>query len=191
MAHTELQEKFLSILPRVETHGRVYFRFKDPEARDECVAEMVALAWWWFCRLAARGKDATAFPSALAGFAARAVNAGRKLAGMDRAKDVLSPRAQRIHAFYAQALPEFDTSEDNEGLDALVDSRHPSRQAGFGIDYGQYLARLGRRDRLMVVLMASGETTQDLATGFRVSPSRISQKRREFVDRWHEMHAGV
>src|SRR4051794_18848642 len=77
-----LQQAFLSIVPRIERHGRVSFRnVRCPDTQAEAISEMVALSWRWFRQLAERGKDATAFPSALATFAARAVRSGRRLCG--------------------------------------------------------------------------------------------------------------
>src|SRR5262245_22957703 len=84
-----LHATFLAILPRITEHGKVYFRhLKCPHAKEEALAEMRALSWLWFVRLAERGKDATHFVIALATFAARAVRSGRKVSGMDCAKDV-------------------------------------------------------------------------------------------------------
>ena len=103
-----LQATFLSsVLPKVVSHGRVSFRhLRSADRKEEAVAEMVALAWAWHLRLAERGKDATRFPTALATFAARAVRSGRRLAGMDRAKDVLSPLAQQRRGFAVGKLPD-------------------------------------------------------------------------------------
>ena len=97
VALARLQAAFLaSVLPKVLAHGRVYFRhLRSAELKEEYIAEMVALAWKWHLRLAQRGKDATQFPTAIASFAARAVRSGRRLAGMERTKDVLSPLAQQ------------------------------------------------------------------------------------------------
>jgi hypothetical protein len=51
-----LQAAFLAlVLPKVLSHGRVYFRHLRAERREECIAEMVALAWKWHRRLAERG----------------------------------------------------------------------------------------------------------------------------------------
>jgi hypothetical protein len=54
-----LHTAFLNILPRIQLHGDVYFRHRKPDRREEAVAEMIALAWRWFIRLAEQGKDAT------------------------------------------------------------------------------------------------------------------------------------
>lgn len=54
----ELQFAFLTLLPRIETHARIYFRhLKCPDRKQDCVQEVIALAWKWFVRLAERGKD--------------------------------------------------------------------------------------------------------------------------------------
>src|SRR5262249_45955316 len=102
----ELHAAFLTILPRIELHGRCFFRHKKGEKRDEAVAEMVALAWKSFVNCARNGKDATTFPMALARFAAQAVHNGRRLCGQEKIKDVLSPRAQQEHNFTVVSLPE-------------------------------------------------------------------------------------
>src|SRR5262245_23693192 len=75
-----LKAGFNSMLPKIHQHAWIYFRdIKCPDQRADRVAETVALAWKWYCRLAARGKDATGFPTAFAIMAARAVKSGRRL----------------------------------------------------------------------------------------------------------------
>ena len=91
-------------MPRIERHGRVYFRgLKDADKLEEAIAEMVALSWKWFLRLVERGRDPARFPSAIAAFAARAVRSGRRLCGQERAGDVLSPLARRRRGFAVPA----------------------------------------------------------------------------------------
>jgi hypothetical protein len=58
-------------------------------------AEVLAISWKWWLRLVERGKNPEEFVSAIATFAVKQVRSGRRLAGQDKAKDVLSPRAQR------------------------------------------------------------------------------------------------
>ena len=101
-----LHTAFLRIAPRIELHGRVWFRgLKCLDTREDCICEMLALAWRWFLRLIAQGKDPLQFPSALADFAARAVKAGRRLCGKHKSKDVLNPLAQHRHDLVVEALP--------------------------------------------------------------------------------------
>ena len=44
----QLQDQFLSILPRIDTQARCYFRYlrhENPDKHEECVAETIAIAW--------------------------------------------------------------------------------------------------------------------------------------------------
>ena len=181
-----LQAAFLSVVPRIELHGRVCFRTKSWLDREEAIAEMVALCWKWFVRLAERGKDATRFPSVLATFAARAVNSGRRLAGSCKAKDVLSPVAQRRHGFTIGRLPEISTLNGNPLFDALHDNtRSPvPEQVTFRLDFPAWLAALGPRDRKIAQDMAQGHRTGELADAYGLSPARVSQLRRQFYLGW-------
>src|SRR5262245_62940342 len=99
-----LHADFLSVLPRIEAHGRCYFRHvKCHHRKEEYLAEMRALCWLWFVRLVRRGKDVLAFVSVLASYAARAVHRGRRLCGHGRAKDAMSPSGQRRHGFRVES----------------------------------------------------------------------------------------
>jgi hypothetical protein len=111
------------VLPRVERHGRVYFRHvRCPDRKEELLAELRGLAWQWYVRLVRRGKDVRAFVSALAPFAARAVNSGRRVCGHERKQEVLSPVAQRTKGFAVGKLPDFSTLNGNPLEDALVEN---------------------------------------------------------------------
>jgi hypothetical protein len=183
-----LHDRFLSLLPAVERHGRVYFRHLRCRHRlEEALAEMAAMTWKWFLRLAEQGKDAADFPTALAAFAARAVRSGRRLCGQEKAKDVMSPLAQRRKGFVVQALPAHDSGAgDNAALEALRDNTRtpPDEQAAFRIDFPAWLAALGERNRRIAEDMALGHRTLDLAEKYGTSQGRISQLRREFLEDW-------
>jgi hypothetical protein len=124
VAPASLQAQFVErILPAVERHANFYFRHvKCRDRRADCVTEAVDLAWAWFLALTQRGKDATSFPSAIATFAARAVNSGRRLCGQEKTKDALSPLAQRRRGFTVSTLPQFETLSGNPLMDALTDN---------------------------------------------------------------------
>jgi hypothetical protein len=186
LAH--LQATFLSsILPRVVTHGRVYFRhLRSAELKEEYVAEMIALTWKWHLRLAERGKDAARFPTALATFAARAVRCGRRLAGMDRSKDVLSPLAQQRKGFAVGKLPDCSTLDGSPLHEALHDNTQSpvDEQVCFRIDFPSWRASRNERDRLVLDDLMLGERTLDVAGKYGLSPGRVSQLRRELHDDW-------
>jgi hypothetical protein len=175
------------VLPKVLSHGRVYFRhLRSAELKEEYIAEMVALSWAWHRRLAERGKDATQFPSAIAKFAARGVGNGRKLAGTDRANDVLSPSAQRRHGFLVSALPEVSTLSDNPLAEALHDNTQtpPDEQCAFRIDFPAWRATHTERDRGIIDALLVGDRTSEVAGRHGLSPGRVSQLRREFLTDW-------
>ena len=187
-----LHARFLSFLPRIELHGRVCFRhLRCPHRRQDAIQEMVALCWKWFVRLAERGRDATRFPSALATYAAKAVRSGRRLTGMERAKDVLSPLAQQRQGFAVGKLPDRGTLNGSPLEEALRDNtRSPvGEQAAFRLDFPAWLLTLARRDRRLVEGMALGHRTLDLARQFRLSAGRVSQLRREFKRDWDRVTA--
>ena len=106
-----IQAVFLTlILPKVESHGQVAFRFvKCHDRREDAVCEMVAIAWKWTLRLVERGKDVSQFPTAIATYAARAVRAGRRLTRQEKPNDVLSPLAQSRRGFAVASLPDYST----------------------------------------------------------------------------------
>jgi hypothetical protein len=182
-----LQATFLaSVLPRVVTHGRIYFRHRRRADQEEAIQEMAALCWKWFLRLAERGKDAARFPSALATFAARAVRSGRRLAGMDRSKDVLSPLAQQRQGFAVGKLPDYSALDGSPLHEALHDNTQSpvDEQVCFRIDFPSWRASRNERDRLVLDDLMLGERTLDVAGKHRLSPGRVSQLRREFHDDW-------
>src|SRR5579859_1946459 len=161
MSHStaSLHASFLLILPRIRTHGRVYFRSLDREKREELISEMMALCWRWFVRLAENGKDGSRFPSALATFSARAVRSGRRCAGQERARDVLSSFAQQRHGFTVGTLPDRDTPASNLLIEALADNTHtpPPEAAAFRCDFPAWRRTRTERDRRMIDELMVGE----------------------------------
>jgi hypothetical protein len=171
----------------VLSHGDVSFRnVKCPHRREDAIQEMVALAWKWHRRLAEKGKDATIFPTALATYAARAVRSGRRIAGHETSKDVLSPVAKRRHDFAVERLPDFSTL----GGGALEEALHDNRvspvpdQVAFRIDFPAWRLSQAERDRRLIDHLMVGGHTLEVSRAFGLSPARISQKRREFHDDW-------
>jgi hypothetical protein len=187
-ALAQLQASFLAVvLPRILTHGRVCFRHvKCSHRRQDAIQDMIGLAWTWHVRLAEKGKDATAFPTALACYAGRAVRSGSRVAGQERANDVLSPVAQRRHHFFVGRLPDFETLSEHPLCEALLDNTKspPDETVCFKLDFLAWLASLTERDRSIVEDLMIGERTLKVANKYKVSPARISQKRREYQQDW-------
>lgn len=186
-----LQARFLSILPRIELHARIYFRaIKCGFKRADLIAEAVAVAWKWFIRMAEKGKDATRFPSVLATLAARAVKSGRKVAGQIKAKDVMNEQTQQRRGFVVGKLPDHSTLNTNPLMEALVDNtRSPiPDQVCFRQDFPRWVRRHCRRDRRIIRGMVMGDRTLDLSRKHQLSEGRISQLRRQFRDDWQRFH---
>src|SRR5258707_10571295 len=99
------QSAFLDLLPKIHQHANIYFRdIVCSSTKADRVADTVALAWLWFLRLTERGKDVFAFSTAFCSLAARAVRSGRRIAGQERVRDVLSATAQRRHGIKIEPL---------------------------------------------------------------------------------------
>jgi hypothetical protein len=196
----DLHARFLLILPRVELHGRIYFRhLRCRHRKADLIQEMRALAWKWFLSLHRRGKDPLDFVKGFVSLLARAVHSGRRLAGMLRAKDVANPAAQGRHGFHVEPLPVapraghdrlYAAPRGQELHDAFEERLRDNTitpvldQVQFRIDFPAWLKTLTGRERRLVRAMARGERTLDLSRQFDLSPSRISQLRREFKEGW-------
>jgi hypothetical protein len=187
VASPSLQSRFLAIVPRIERHACIYFRqVRCRDRREDCIAETTALAWKWFVRLMQRGKDVTGFVSALAIYAARAVQSGRRLTGMEQPKDVMSPIAQRRRGFSVTSLPERGLMSEEAFADALTDndvSTIPD-QVAFRQDFPRWRRRRSHRDRQIIRELMIGERTLDVARRYGLSAARISQKRVELLEDW-------
>ena len=195
-----LHAQFLALLPRIELHGRIYFRhLRGPQRKAEAIQEMRALAWKWFLRLVGRGRDPADFVAGFVSLLARAAGSGRRLAGMAKARDVMNPAAQRRHGFHVEPLPAWHRAgherpcadpRGQELHDACEERLQDNTttpvpgQVALRIDFPAWLATLTGRERRLIRAMALGERTLDLSRGFEVSPARISQLRREFHDGW-------
>lgn len=184
--NSSLHTRFLAIVPRIQLHAQIYFRdVKCPHQREDCIAEAVALAWKWFRRLVEKGKDPSAFPSAIATFAARAVRSGRRLVGMEKPKDVLSPVAQR-RGFSVSPLPNTSSLNGNvfgEALQENTVSPIPD-QVAFRLDFPSWRCSRCDRDQRLIDALILGERTLDVARKHGLSPARVSQLRHEFHDDW-------
>jgi hypothetical protein len=168
-------------------HGRIFFRgVRCRQSREEAIAEMVALSWRWFVRLAQRGKDANEFTVTFCRFAAFAVKSGRRLCGQEKPKDAMSPLAQKLRNFTVKKLPDHNPSQDNPFAEALADNTitPPPDAAAFRIDFPEWRRSYSQRDRRIIDDMMMGERTLDLSRKYGCCPGRISQKRDEFHQDW-------
>lgn len=196
----ELHVKYLSILPRIELHGSIYFRHLNPHRKADAIQEMRALAWKWLLAINQQGKDPTQFMIAFTTFLARSVNSGRRLAGMAKSKDVLNLIAQKCYGFKVERLPQaphiyydnlYASPKGQELQDAFEERLCDNTitpipdQVQFRLDFPAFLQTLTPRERRMIAAMARNERTSDISKEFDVSSSRISQMRRELQIDWN------
>jgi len=178
---------FVAFLPKIEGQARFAFRHsRCAHARADAVAEVVALCWIWFCRLAKRGKDATTFSTTLASFASRQVKSGRSLNGQENSKDILSATARRRRGFAIVRLGGAGGSRGAPWQEAVADNtRSPiPEQVAFRQDFPSWLTTLSQRDRTIIEDLTLGHRTLDVARKHGISPARVSQLRREFHQGW-------
>jgi len=192
------------LLPKIERHACIFFRhIRCDDQRADKVAETVAVAWQWYRRLAERGKDVNQFLMTFVFLAARAVRSGRRLCGMERAKDVLSPRAQRRHGFRAEPLPQ-STRRSHDCLHALIRGQQemdayeerlqdnmvtsPAEAAAFRIDFPEFLGGLSQRDRELAMYLSLGHRASAAATRFGLTPGRVTQLRQGWCGQWRRFH---
>ena len=94
VADADAHREFEVIFPALQARLRRRFRRYRPDHREEHLADATAMAWLMFLSATRRGKDFTV--NTLANYAARAILAGRRVAGytdLDAAVQVL-PRAR-------------------------------------------------------------------------------------------------
>src|SRR5260221_14393113 len=178
------EQRFLEMLPCVRRVARYAFRREQPDALEDFVAEVIANVYCAFRRLVARGQADLAFPSALAWFAVRQVREGRRVGSKRNIQDLTSSYGQCRKGFSVQSLPE--AIERSEWQELVVEDRRasPAEVATFKIDFADWLRRLKRSKRRVALRLVAGDTTNEVAGHFRVSPSRVSQMRKELHRDW-------
>jgi hypothetical protein len=202
-----LHARFLRLLPKIETHARIIFRgVRCPVQQEDRVQECVALGWKWFLRLSEQGKDVFDFPMAFAALLTRAVKCGRKLCGQERSREVLSFVAQARHGFGVEPLPHSISSSHEclyasplgqQAQDAFEERLRDNTQTpvadqvAFRIDFPLWRCTRTERDRRVIDALMAGGRTKDVSQRFGLSPGRVSQLRRDFLEDWRRFTGEV
>ena len=102
------------------------------------------------------------------------------------ATDHAPPRAQRLHGFAVETLPQFSTLAGNSYDEALHDNTQtpPPEQAAFRCDFPAWCRTRSHRDRKVIDDLLLGGRGLDVARAHGLTPARISQLRREFHEDW-------
>ncbi len=176
-------EQFLVMLPLINRLAKQAFRNQHTERRNDLVQEVVAKSFVAYARLVELGKQSIAYATPLANFAIRQVLGGRRAGCRQRRNDVMSDCPTAPRTLQLAAIIDDESGELREVL--CEDHRAgPAETAAARIDITNWLQSLPRRNRQIARALGNGESTQDVASRFRVSPARVSQLRREFERSW-------
>jgi len=183
----EWQTSYATLLPSIRRHLECAFRRLGSEARSEAIQEALANATLAYARLHALGKTDIAYAAPLARYAVAQVRDGRRVAGGGGARDVLSPRCQRLRRVTIEHLTQGAGHVDDWQQLAVEDRRaSPADTAALRIDFREWLKLLPHRERRLALLLASGESTSNAARTFGLSAGRISQVRKELQGHWYQ-----
>ena len=173
----QAQSQFTRMLPEIQSRASLTFRHLDPEAKEEAVAETVAMCWKNHLQCSLRGKAVGA--SSLAHYAMLGVKSGRSLNGQN-STDVLAPRTQILGRVAVESLDH--TTQDGwwDRSDTLEDRRtleRPFERVRIKHDYGAFLAapHVTDQEQRVFELLAEGYRTGEMAQVLNVSAPRVSQ----------------
>jgi hypothetical protein len=176
---------FLEMLPAILRQATFAFRKLSHEAREESIAEVMAIAYGTYARLVERGKEDVAFATPLAQYSIRQVRSGRFLGGRQRPRDVMLAHDQTGGRTVVERLDHFDREESQWREIVVEDHRAgPAEIAACRIDFASWLRLLPIRRRKIALTLARGETTSEAAKKFKVTAGRISQLRLLLKESW-------
>ncbi len=188
-APQDWQPEFEKLLPAILSQARFPLRYLFDEAREEALQEVLATACVAFARLHQQGRADIATASSLARFAVRRYRIGRRMAERTYVDDVSSPACRARRGVRVESC----TSENRvwDELLAIDRRRTPAELVASKLDFYAFLETLDYRQRQIAAALATGETTQDTAQVFGLSPGRISQIRQEFKAAWERFVGNV
>ena len=180
-ARVTWQDKFLVMLPEIQSRLRKEFRDLDADSREEAVCEGVAHCLLSYLRLDGAGGAHVATPFTLVDYGARHVRQGRPAAGRMNSKDPLSRYGQLENGIHVD-------SKAGEWIEELVVDAQASvpDQVATKLDVGAWFSTLTWRMKQIARDLAFGFTTREAAKKHGVSPGRISQLRRSLERSWLE-----
>ena len=181
----EHQQLFLQMLPGIRRFARQRFVHLDPDAKQEAVAEVIAAALVMFVHLAHAGRESLAYPTVLARYGVRRYRSGRKVAGSQGSRDVMSRACRLANGVTVERLSRL--GDDGKSWEEIVvedKNAGPAEVAATRMDFAAWLKSLSHRDRRIAKTLATGESTGTTAKKFDVSAARVSQLRRELKHSW-------
>ena len=159
-------ERFEALVPMAERLARSSFRFRDPEARDEAVAQTLAICWRNYASCVRRGQHI--WPNKIIRYAIGQVHNCDFITGRSSV-DVLAERTRHLGRVNVESLdfrPEPPSPSDRalsagELSGALIDKKaweNPREATRIKLDYAAFLAsgKLSKRQRVVFEMLAKG-----------------------------------
>lgn len=183
----DINDRFVAMLPTLIKVIRHRLRNQPQRDREELSAEALAAAFAMYVSLVRRGKRNMAFPTPLATYGARQAVDGRQTGSGVNVNDLTSRSCRQRKGVVVEPLDRFD-HQDEEWRQIVVEDRHagPAEIVATRLDFESWLAELPPKQRKIAKTLARGETTKATARKHRVTPGRVSQIRRELMDRWFD-----
>lgn len=173
---------FSAIVPDLIKMASVQFRDLDPDARDEAVANTLALTWHGYVSIIRQGRgDEPGIVRSILWYSVKQTRAGRSVpTGIPaKPKDVFVYARRGRIKLESVELREY-VSDETPVPDAVA----------FRLDFPAFLATLSDRQREVAVDLLSGMGTGECAAKHLVTPAAISQTRARIADQYAEFVAG-
>lgn len=165
-----LRESFTQQVPNLRRMASAKFIGLRADARQEAIANALALTWMFIYRLFRKGRaDEPGILRSCLWYAVKQTKEGRTPQGCPRVKDLGTQRRSGTVKFES-----FDLNSFIGRATPVVD------QVVFRQDVPAFLRTLSARQRRMAIDLAGGMTTTEAAEKYCLSLGRISQFRKEF-----------
>jgi hypothetical protein len=174
-------------MPYITKAARHTFAGYNADKQADAVQNVLVWAFENLKSLASTGRLQNAYAVSITRFAIGRHHEGRSLGTVTSSCDVMSPHCQNLgrskvkNFGLAENITDSFTSEA-----AATDSRYPvDRTVQFKMDFIEgWLQEQTKRDRAIIVDLAMGESTGDVARKYSVSDGLISQYRKRFHASW-------
>lgn len=168
-----LQRFFVDHLAEMQRMIVRHFRHLDPDKRQEAVQNTLALAWKFLYALFRQGRSPEIWKSVV-WYAIKQTKSGRMIQGQPRAKDAFECRRRGPVRF------------EQVDLNGLIGRKTlVFDQVVFRVDIAKLLSTLSVRNQSLACDLASGMTTTEAASKYRVTAGAIAQYRKRFK-KWHD-----
>jgi hypothetical protein len=181
--------KFIELMPFLTKSARRAFAGYNSDKQADAVQNILCWAFLNLKRLASNGRLHEAYAGSLARFAIGRHREGRSLGTVTSSGDVMSQYCQSLGRSKVKNYGLAENIADCFASEATAaDARYPvSRTVQFKIDFFQgWLQEQSERDRAIILDLAMGETTGDVARKYGVSDGLISHYRRRYRSSWNE-----